>query len=66
MSHIRVDAMRGQSRANSITGVALGLALLAPLMTRPDALLVSKNMDGTYPRLSLTAICRCNWRPHQL
>ena len=32
--------MRGQSRANSITGVALGLALLAPLMTRPDALLV--------------------------
>jgi len=40
MSHIRVDAMRGQSRANSITGVALGLALLAPLMTRPDALLV--------------------------
>lgn len=40
MSHLRIDAMRNQQKINSTFGVALGIAVLAPLVTRPDALLI--------------------------
>ena len=40
MSHLRVDAMRlGAPRhADGLSGLVLGMSLLAPLVTRPDAL----------------------------
>jgi len=39
MSHLRVDAMRDQrQKADPLSGLVLGAALLAPLVTRPDAL----------------------------
>ena len=41
MSHLRVDALRRTTpRPNALAGLALGLAVLAPLVTRPDALAV--------------------------
>lgn len=41
MSHLRVDAKRTVSlRPDPLSGIALGLALLAPMIMRPDALLV--------------------------
>lgn len=40
MSHLRVDAMRMGTarRADALAGMVLGMSLLAPLVTRPDAL----------------------------
>ena len=39
MSHLRVDALRaGQRKADGFSGLVLGMAILAPLVTRPDAL----------------------------
>lgn len=40
MSHLRVDAMRLEvpRRADGLSGLVLGMSLLAPLVTRPDAL----------------------------
>lgn len=40
MSHLRVDAMRlgAPRRADALSGLVLGMSLLAPLVTRPDAL----------------------------
>ena len=41
MSHLRVDALRRTTPVpDSLSGLVLGLALLAPLITRPDALAV--------------------------
>ena len=41
MSHLRVDALRRTTPApDSLSGLVLGLAMLAPLITRPDALAV--------------------------
>ena len=41
MSHLRVDAMRRNTpRPAALSGLLLGLALIAPLVTRPDALMV--------------------------
>jgi len=39
MSHLRIDALRGgQRKADGLSGLVLGMAMLAPLVTRPDAL----------------------------
>ena len=39
MSHLRVDAMRGKRPSpDHLSGLTLGLSLLAPLVTRPDAI----------------------------
>lgn len=40
MSHLRVDALRlgGHRRTDALSGLVLGMSLLAPLVTRPDAL----------------------------
>ena len=43
MSHLRIDTMRGKPKASHTVALALGLALLAPLVTRPDALLILKD-----------------------
>ena len=43
MSHLRVDAMAGRSTATRIGGLVMGLAILAPLITRPDALTVLRD-----------------------
>jgi Brp/Blh family beta-carotene 15,15'-monooxygenase len=41
MSHLRVDALRRNTAVpDSLAGLVLGLAVLAPLITRPDALAV--------------------------
>ena len=41
MSHLRVDALRRTTPVpDSLSGLVLGLAVLAPLITRPDALAV--------------------------
>lgn len=41
MSHLRVDALRRATpMPDSLSGLVLGLAVLAPLITRPDALAV--------------------------
>ena len=41
MSHLRVDALRRTTPVpDSLSGLVLGLAVLAPLITRPDALTV--------------------------
>ena len=41
MSHLRVDAMQGKRPLpDPLSGIALGMSLLAPLIARPDALLV--------------------------
>ena len=41
MSHLRVDALRRNTRRpDALSGLVLGLAVLAPLVTRPDALAV--------------------------
>ena len=41
MSHLRVDALRRTTpMPDSLSGFVLGLAMLAPLITRPDALAV--------------------------
>ena len=63
MSHLRVDAMAGRSAATSIGGMVMGLAILAPLITRPDALSVlgefgwdlSSGFGGPYLPLQLSS-----------
>lgn len=63
MSHLRVDAMAGRSAYTSIGGLAMGLAILAPLITRPDALSVlgdygwdlTAGFGGRYLPLQLTS-----------
>ena len=46
MSHLRVDALRLSGRTpDLLSGVVLGTALLAPLVTRPDALRVLAQFD---------------------
>lgn len=38
MSHLRVDAMRYGTRPSGFAGIVLGMAILSPLVLRPDAM----------------------------
>jgi len=64
MSHLRVDAMRhGQSvqKASPLAGTLIGLALIAPLVLRPDALQVLSEFGWNFGLRG-----RAEWLPLQV